>query len=53
MNSACGEEGAASVEYVFILTLVAVGCVAALVALGPLLVSHLRFVRLWLLLPFA
>ena len=47
------EGGTASVEYVIILSLVAVGCVAATIALGPLLVTQLRFVRVWLLLPFA
>lgn len=47
------EAGLASVEYVLILGLVALGCAIAVIGLGPLLVAQLRFVRAWLLLPVA
>lgn len=47
------EEGLASVEYVLIVGIIAVGCVIAVIGLGPLLVAQLRFVRAWLLLPVA
>ena len=40
------------VEYVLVLGLVAMGCAAALIGLGPPLLALFRFQRAWLLLPF-
>lgn len=47
------EIGAASVEYIVLLSLVSVGSAVAVMRLGPLLVAQLQFVRAWLLMPFA
>lgn len=47
------EVGMASVEYVLVLGLVALGTALAVIGLGPVLVAKLRFVRAWLLLPIA
>jgi Flp pilus assembly pilin Flp len=40
------------VEYVIVLALVSVGCVVALVGLGPALLALFRFQRAWVALPF-
>lgn len=46
------ERGTVTVEYVVVLSTVAVGCVLALVALGVPLVSLFRLQTAWLRLPF-
>ena len=47
-----GTDGNVMVEYVLVLALVSVGCVAALVGLGPPLLALFRFQSAWLALPF-
>jgi Flp pilus assembly pilin Flp len=46
------DEGTVMTEYVIVLALVSVGCVAALIGLGPPLLALFRFQRAWLALPF-
>jgi Flp pilus assembly pilin Flp len=45
------DEGSVMTEYVIVLALVSVGCVGALVGLGPPLLVLFRFQRAWLSLP--